>query len=84
MLCSISGQMGFAQLEAVGDRRCLLYKGHRFVRKWGRKNNTYWRCLMHARNKCCARVTTRLKDGYELILDVAEIQQTHAAEDDAF
>lgn len=39
---------------------------------------------MHARNKCCARVTTRLKDGYELILDVAEIQQTHAAEDDAF
>lgn len=69
----------FADLKPIGDRQYLFYDGHRFYRKWGVGSTTYWQCAMYSRNKCCAKVTTRLQEGYEMVLrKVPNPLHTHA------
>lgn len=67
----------FAQLKLIGDRQYLFHDGHRFYRKWGVGSTTYWQCAMYSRNKCGAKVTTKMIDGYEMTLKVPKIMHTH-------
>lgn len=75
----LPGFNGFARIVWDGGRRYLYHDGHRFYRKWEKGSNIYWTCSWYPRNRCSAKITTRIVNGYEM-MKISHSMHSHASE----